>query len=332
MKTFLTGVKPTGTLNSGFHLGNYVSVIKPIKEFLKTSTGFLFLADVHALNEKPDPNVLTQNSAKMLATLFAFFKKEAESGKLAIYRQSAFPETFELSHLLTQFMPKGLLNRCHAYKAKIDAGQDVNLGLFIYPHLMATDILQLQPDIVPVGKDQLQHIEVTKELARVTNNFLCTEFFKIPEAFVQTEEVLLGVDGQRKMSKSYNNTIPVFENLTKIKKLVFSIPTNFKNVGEPKDFSESAVCSIYQALAEPEETEKLKEEMTQGIGWGEVKKALLDKITELTSNARPIYDELMSDNSKIFNLLNQSEPKVHSQIQKTLIDLKGALGCFTMNV
>lgn len=322
-QTYLTGVKPTGT----FHLGNFVSVIKPVKESLANKTGFLFLADVHALNVKPTPKDFNESSEKMLATLLAFFKSEVESGKLCIYRQSAIPETFEISHLLTQFMAMGLLNRCHAYKVKLQEGKECNLGLFLYPHLMAIDILQMNPDFVPIGPDQDQHLEIAKELARVTNNFLGKEFFKIPKGFIQNKEVLLGIDGIQKMSKSYNNIIPVFEEAKKLKKLIFSIPTNFKNVGEAKDFSESAVCSIYSALATEEEVRLLKIAMQEGIGWGNVKQALLDKVLEITEKPKKFYEELLENKEYMFELIKHSEEKAREKASNVLTNLKRELGC-----
>lgn len=323
-QTYLTGVKPTGT----FHLGNYVSVIKPVVEgFLENPTGFLFLADVHALNTKPTPKDFKNSSEKMLATLLAFFKDKVETGELLIYRQSAIPETFEISHLLTQFMAMGLLNRCHAYKVKIQEGKECNLGLFLYPHLMAVDILQMNPDFVPIGPDQDQHLEIAKELARVTNNFLGKEFFKVPKGFIQTKEVLLGVDGTQKMSKSYNNVIPIFEDIKRLKKLIFSIPTNFKNVGEAKDFSESAVCSIYKALATEKEISLLKIAMQEGIGWGNIKQMLFDKVLEITENPKQIYEELLKNKEYIFELIKPSEEKAREKAAYVLTNLKRELGC-----
>ena len=327
---FLSGIKPTGEM----HLGNYVSLVQPIRSFLDAGNiGYLFVADGHALTVRPEPTQLKVDTVKLLAGLISFFKRDIENSKLYIYMQSMFPEIFEMSYLLAPFCSVGLLNRCHTYKVMKQTNvqnckdPDYNINIFIklYPLLMASDILILDADIVPVGLDQMQHMEIAQEVARVCNNFLKKNILKVPQAHIQTEVVLPGLDG-RKMSKSYKNTIQVFEDPKRLKKLINSIPTNFKNVGEAKFHNESDVTEIYKYLATEEEFELLLDKMKSGIGWGEVKTELYNKILDLTKDAQLIYTDLVNNPLKISSIISTGEAHVRVQISNKLHKVKEALG------
>jgi tryptophanyl-tRNA synthetase len=335
---FLTGIKPSfsgkveDSIGGGFHLGNYVSTIKPIKDFLaEGNTGYVFIADAHALNMRPEPMSLNDNVKKMAKLLMAFFQDDIVAGKLRLYRQSMISETFELSFILSQFCAKGFLNRMHLNKSLQDDNKannrdidwGINAGHYFYPLLMAVDIVQLDAAVVPVGQDQLAHIEVAQAMARVANNFFKKDVLVVPNAHVQTEVVLPGIDG-RKMSKSYNNTIQLFENENKLKKLVYSIPTNAKNVGEPKFAGESDVTTIYKELATPVEYSALLDQMKEGMGWGDIKGLLFSKILEITKDAKKVYNELTDD--ALHYILTQNEHVVREKVSQKLQQVKTELG------
>ena len=329
-----TLVKPTGSFDQGFHLGNYISIIKPIKDFLKRNSStkiYLGLADAHALNECPDAALLQHNSNKMLKTLAAFFYKDIMDEKLILYKQSSIPETFELMFILSQFCSKGMLNRMHAYKARVDDNRahfrdpdyKINMGIFTYPILMAVDILQFDTTLVPVGIDQVQHLEVAAEIARIANNFCNDSLFTIPKPFVQLETVLPGTNGM-KMSKSYNNTIQIFEDESKLKKQIFSIATNSKNVGEAKFEDESDIIKLYKAFSSNEEYAELLSDLSSGIGWGEAKTLLFNTILSLRHSALTHYDTLTQES--IDNILYVCNSQVRSAVYTKLQSVKKALG------
>ena len=317
--SFLTGVKATGE----FHLGNYISSIYPIIEMSKNDKGYFFIADYHSLNNHPKPIDLKKNIRHIGSVLLSFFD---ENENIQIYRQSKIPEIFELTNILNCFCSKGLLNRAHAYKTCIDNNinnnkdQDfgINMGLYTYPVLMSADILIQNPDIVPVGIDQKQHIEIMQEIAKRINSFYKTEVFKIPRAFYQNEITLKGLDGQ-KMSKSYNNVIPLFSELNKIKKLVNSIPTNFKNVGEPKFENESTVTDIFKFISSENEYNDLLLDMSTGIGWGDIKHRLIEKIYNITKNIRPKYYEYLNNDVLFYSKLESIEENIR---KKTFYNLE----------
>ncbi|MDD5115035.1 MAG: tryptophan--tRNA ligase, partial [Methylobacter sp.] len=272
----LTGITTTGTP----HLGNYVGAIRPAIAASKNAntSPFYFLADYHALIKCQEPERVRQSSLEIAATWLAL---GLDTSNAVFYRQSDVPEIMELTWMLTCVTAKGLMNRAHAYKAAVaeneensDAGNDpdkgINMGLFSYPILMAADILMFNANKVPVGKDQIQHIEMARDIAARFNH-IYGEHFALPEAVVdENGATLAGLDG-RKMSKSYNNTIPLFEPEKKLRKLINKIKTNSLEPGEPKETEGCTLFSIYQAFATPVEVAEIRRRYAEGIAWGEMK-------------------------------------------------------------
>ncbi|MEC8483729.1 MAG: tryptophan--tRNA ligase, partial [Pseudomonadota bacterium] len=275
----LTGITTSGTP----HLGNYVGAIRPAIEASRRedTESFFFLADYHALIKCQDPERVKQSRLEIAATWLAC---GLDTDKATFYRQSDIPEISELNWLLTCVTGKGLMNRAHAYKASVDEnvnnGQDpdygVTMGLFCYPVLMAADILAFNANKVPVGRDQIQHIEMARDIAARFNH-LFGQHFVLPEAVVAEDDsaILKGLDG-RKMSKSYNNTIPLFDTEKKLKKGINKIVTNLLEPGEPKDPNGSTVFDIYKAFATEEQTAEMRQKFAEGIAWGEAKKELFE--------------------------------------------------------
>lgn len=279
----LTGITTSGTP----HLGNYVGAIRPA---IQASTAadaesFYFLADLHSLIKAQDP-ARTQRSTLEIAASWLACGLDPET--VWFYRQSDVPETTELLWLLTCVAGKGILNRAHAYKAAVDKnradGEDedagVTAGLFMYPVLMAADILIFNAHKVPVGRDQIQHIEMARDFAQRFNHVYGRDFFNLPEAVIDEQvSTLPGLDG-RKMSKSYGNTIPLFAPREELRKLVFSILTDSRAPGEAKDTQGSALFQLYQAFATPQETAAFAQDFADGIGWGDAKQQLFERIDQ----------------------------------------------------
>ena len=276
----LTGITTSGTP----HLGNYAGAIRPAVAASRQPgvESFYFLADYHALIKTTDPLRVQRSTLEIAATWIA---AGLDTDRVWFYRQSDIPEIPELTWLLTCVAGKGLLNRAHAYKAAVDRntaeGVDpdagVNMGLYMYPVLMAADILMFKAHSVPVGRDQIQHIEMARDMAGSFNH-LYGEHFVLPEAAIDASVATLpGLDG-RKMSKSYDNTIPLFAPTAELKKLIFSIVTDSKAPGEPKDADGSALFQLYQAFSTAEETRAMRTAFDEGIAWGEAKQALFERI------------------------------------------------------
>lgn len=322
---FLTGVKATGE----FHLGNYISSIKPIIEMSKNNNGYFFIADYHSLNGHPQSNLLKNNIRHIGSVILSFFDTNSN---IKIYRQSKIPQIFELNTILSCFCSKGLLNRSHAYKSLVDKNRQnnkdddykINMGLYSYPILMSSDILIQNCDIIPVGIDQKQHIEIMIEIAQRINSFYKKDIFKIPQGYYQSEVTLKGLDG-RKMSKSYNNVIPLFEEPKKIKKLINSIPTNFKNVGELKFENESDVTEIYKHISTQVEYDILLEKMKEGIGWGDVKFELYNSIINITKDIRDKYNEYMNNDFLYYDILEKNEYLVKKESEEKLNKIKNSI-------
>lgn len=297
----LTGITTSGTP----HLGNYVGAIRPAvaSSHRADVEGFYFLADYHALIKVADPARVQRSTLEIAATWLAC---GLEPDKVWFYRQSDVPETTELTWLLTCVAGKGILNRAHAYKASVDknreAGEDddagITAGLFMYPVLMAADILLFNARKVPVGRDQIQHIEMARDIAQRFNHLYGgtagQEYFVLPEAAIEEQVATLpGLDG-RKMSKSYDNTIPLFCPREQLEKLIYSIVTDSRAPGEPKDAEASHVFQLYQAFAGPEETAAMRQAFTDGIGWGEAKQALFERVDAEIAPLREKYQALMA--------------------------------------
>ncbi|WYQ55268.1 tryptophan--tRNA ligase [Bacillus sp. FSL W7-1282] len=326
-KRSLTGIKPTGEV----HLGNYIGAIKPALTFAKQPglESFYFIANAHGLTKITDSEEMRQLTRGIAATWLAL---GLDPDKSVFYRQSDVPEVFELSWLLACMAPKGLLNRAHAYKAAVDenkaAGKEadagVNMGLFTYPILMAADILLFQPDVVPVGRDQIQHIEIARDVARQFNHIF-GDVFKLPRVHIEEKvAVLPGLDG-RKMSKSYGNTIPLFSEANELQRLVNRIKTDSLPPEAPKDPQTSNLFTLYKEFAEPRQVEAMRIRFGEGIGWGEVKKELYWAIDEFMSEPRRRYNELLAS-PEVDRLLAEGAERARAYSQPFLQEIKKAVG------
>jgi tryptophanyl-tRNA synthetase len=297
----------TGITTSGIpHLGNYVGAIRPAvaASRMPGNENFYFLADMHALIKVQDPAKVQRSTLEIAASWLAC-GLEPDNDRVWFYRQSDIIETSELTWFLTCVAGKGILNRAHAYKAAVDKnradGEDddfgITAGLFMYPVLMAADIVIFGANRVPVGRDQIQHIEMARDFAQRFNH-LYGDHLVLPEAVVEEHVATLpGLDG-RKMSKSYDNTIPLFCSREQLKKLIFSIVTDSRAPGDPKDTDGSALFQLYQAFASAEETAAMRGAYAQGIGWGDAKQQLFERIDAELAPMRERYEALMAAGSR----------------------------------
>lgn len=324
----LTGITTTGTP----HLGNYVGAIRPaISASLDSDNlSFYFLADYHALIKCRDPELIQQSTREVAATWLA---TGLDPDKVIFYRQSDVPEIPELCWLLNCMAAKGLMNRAHAYKAAVaanlEASEDpdfgITLGLYSYPVLMAADILMFNANQVPVGSDQIQHVEMARDIAARFNHHY-GDHFVMPEAAVdKSVAVLQGLDG-RKMSKSYNNTIPLFLGEKQLKKHINKIKTNLLEPGEPKDPDDSTVFQLWQAFANEEQTAEMRKEFASGIAWGEAKRRLFELINSELAEARDKYHSLMERPQDIEDTLLAGAEKARQISVPFLKQLREAMG------
>ncbi|RYY04376.1 MAG: tryptophan--tRNA ligase [Gammaproteobacteria bacterium] len=324
----LTGITTTGTP----HLGNYVGAIRPAIEASERADvqSFYFLADFHALIKCHDPALVHQSTREIAATWLAL---GLNTDNAIFYRQSDVPEIPELCWMLTCMAAKGLMNRAHAYKASVDAnlaaGDDADLGitmgLYSYPILMAADILMFNAHKVPVGKDQIQHIEMARDIAARFNHHY-GEHFVLPEALVdENVAVLQGLDG-RKMSKSYGNTIPLFLPEKQLKKSINKIVTNLLEPRQPKDADTSTVFQIWQAFATAEQTAQMRQAFSEGIAWGEAKKQLFELINDKVGDAREKYEALMANPKHIEEVLQIGAEKARAHSKPLLEKVRAAVG------
>ncbi|MBN8441898.1 MAG: tryptophan--tRNA ligase [Thauera sp.] len=324
----LTGITPSGTP----HLGNYAGAIRPAIAASRQSgvESFYFLADYHALIKTTDPARVQRSTLEISASWLA---AGLDTERVWFYRQSDIPEIPELTWLLACVAGKGLLNRAHAYKAAVDknvaAAEDpdagVNMGLFMYPVLMAADILMFKSHKVPVGRDQIQHIEMARDMA-ASFNHLYGEHFVLPEAEVDASVATLpGLDG-RKMSKSYDNTIPLFAPAAELKRLIFSIVTDSRAPGEPKETEGSALFQLYQAFATAEETRAMRTAFDDGIAWGEAKQALFERIDAAVSPMREKYEALIAEPHVIERHLQEGAEKARAIATPFMAELRHAVG------
>jgi tryptophanyl-tRNA synthetase len=328
----LTGITTTGTP----HLGNYVGAIRPAIAASKDSSldSFFFLADYHALIKCQDPQLVRQSSREIAATWLAL---GLDTDNALFYRQSDIPEIPELTWVLCCNAAKGLMNRAHAYKAAVqaneEAGEDpdfgITMGLFNYPVLMAADILMFNASHVPVGRDQVQHLEMARDIAqRFNHNF--DEVFTLPEAVVDDSvAVLQGLDG-RKMSKSYHNTIPLFQTEKQLRKSINKIKTNLLEPGEPKDPDDSTVFQVWAAFASPGETQRMRREFENGIAWGEAKKQLFELVNGELAAARERYERLMDDPGHIEAVLKQGAEWAREYSVPLMQKVRAAVGIGAM--
>lgn len=325
----LTGITTTGTP----HLGNYAGAIRPAIAASKDANvrPFYFLADYHALIKCQQPELVRQSSREIAATWLAL---GLDTTNAVFYRQSDVPEILELTWMLTCVTAKGLMNRAHAYKAAVaendeagsgDPDKGITMGLFSYPVLMAADILMFNAHKVPVGKDQIQHIEMARDIAGRFNHVF-GEHFVLPEAVVdENAATLLGLDG-RKMSKSYNNTIPLFAAEKKLRKLINKIKTNSLEPGEPKQTQGCTLFAIYQAFATPHEVDLIAKRYAEGIGWGEMKQVLFEKVNSEIEASRERYEALLQSPEHIEEQLQEGAAKARAISTPFLQQLRKAVG------
>jgi tryptophanyl-tRNA synthetase len=327
-KRVLTGITTSGTP----HLGNYVGAIRPAIEASQNADyeSFFFLADYHALIKNQDPLLVRQSTLEIAAAWLAL---GLDPDKVVFYRQSDIPEIPELTWFLTCMSAKGLMNRAHAYKASvqanIDEGEDednaITMGLFSYPILMAADILMFKADTIPVGRDQIQHVEMARDIAQRFNHHY-GEHFVLPSAQIDDDVAILqGLDG-RKMSKSYNNTIPLFLAEKPLKKHINKIKTNLLEPGEAKDPDTSSVFQIWQAFANKEQTAEMREQFAAGIAWGEAKKELFELINKQLSEPRERYEQLIANPSEVETVLLQGAEKARLQSSQFIAEIRQAVG------
>jgi len=326
--TVLTGITTTGTP----HLGNYVGAIKPAIQASRNPDvrSYYFLADYHALVKNSDPQRIKQSTLEIAATWLAL---GLDTDTAVFYRQSDIPEIPELTWMLTCVTAKGLMNRAHAYKTavqdNVDAGEDadlaINMGLFCYPILMSADILMFNAQRVPVGRDQVQHLEMARDIAQRFNH-LFGEHFVLPEAVVDEHvAVLPGQDG-RKMSKSYNNTIPLWLPQNQLRKAIMKIVTNSLQPGQPKDTADSTLYSLYSAFAAAEQRASMQQAFADGIGWGDAKQQTFELIDGELAAARERYQELIARPDQIEEILQAGAGRARNFARPFMARLRQAVG------
>lgn len=325
MSTLLTGITTSGTP----HLGNYVGAIKPSIEKSKDfNKNFLFLADYHSLIKNQDPELTFKSSLKIAA---AWIACGINFEKVNFYRQSSIPQILELNWILSTITPKGILNRAHAYKAAVDVNDKtdpdsgINAGLFNYPILMAADILLFDADFVPVGSDQKQHIEMTRDIAGRFNNSYA-ETFTLPEPIISTDIPLLpGLDG-RKMSKSYNNFIELFSSEKKLQKSLNQIVTDSLLPGDPKSTKDSILFDYFSAFLKKERLDSIKKLFEDGTGWGDLKKMLFDIINDELSPLRDKYENLINNPNTIEEILIEGEKQAIIHAENKIKEVRETVG------
>jgi tryptophanyl-tRNA synthetase len=319
MVRYLTGFQPTGAL----HVGNYFGALRPAIELQEKGEAFYFIADFHALTTVRDPAVLREHVRGVAIDSLAC---GLDPAKACFFRQSDVPAVTELTWILSTVTPMGLLERSHSYKDKISHGITPSHALFAYPVLMAADILLYESDVVPVGKDQKQHLEITRDLA-IKFNEVYGEVFKLPEPSIRDDvATILGLDGQ-KMSKSYGNTIELFLPEKILRKKIMSIVTDSTPVEAPKDPTDSAIMSLYKLLAAPQLVTTMENEFRAGgIGYGEFKKRLFEVIWESFAPMRQRRAELEADPGYVDQVLAHGASRAQAVAQQTMAKVRRAVG------
>ncbi|MBT6209935.1 MAG: tryptophan--tRNA ligase [Woeseia sp.] len=325
----LTGITTTGTP----HIGNYVGAIRPSVESSKDHSrdNFFFLADYHSLAKAEDPDRIHRSGLEVAATWLAC---GMDTDNACFYRQSDIPEIPELTWILNGVTAKGLMNRAHSYKAQVQANEEngssdpdkgIIMALYNYPILMAADILMFKANKVPVGRDQKQHMEMTRDIAQRFNHRY-GDILVLPEADIDDNTaVLSGLDG-RKMSKSYNNIIPLFAPEKKFRKLIMKIKTNSLEPGEPKGTEGSTLFEIYRAFATEDETKAVEKLYADGIAWGEMKQMLFEYINDHIKPAREKYESLIADPSIVEKELQRGAEKAREISKPYLAEIRHAIG------
>jgi len=318
-KRSLSGIKPTGTP----HLGNYLGMIKPAIKMQATHQTFYFIADYHALTNIREPQSLKEYTYDLTAT-FASLGMEFENH--AFFRQSDIPEVTELTWFLACLTSKGLMERAHAFKDASAKGQDVNMGLFSYPILMASDILIYDSHVVPVGKDQKQHLEITRDLA-IRFNHIYGDTLVVPEAIIEDQvAVIPGLDGQ-KMSKSYNNIIPLFESEKKLRKAIMKIETDSLSVEDVKDPETCNVFQLYQCFANETEQQALAEQyQAGGMGYGLAKQMCFEAIWDELKEASEHYQKIREDHAHLEGILEAGRDKARMVAREVVDRVRNRVG------
>jgi tryptophanyl-tRNA synthetase len=327
-KRVLTGIKPTGAP----HVGNLLGAIRPALRLADQGLDAMyFIADYHALIDEHDAKALARQTHEVAATWLAM---GLDPAKVIFYRQSDIPEIMELAWIFNCFTPKGWMNKAHAYKAAVDrnrekgndADEDVNMGLYGYPVLMAADIVAFDIDLVPVGKDQVQHVEIARDIAQRMNHHYKAEILRLPQAKLEENAAIVpGLDG-RKMSKSYDNTIPLFATGKELKKIINRIVTDSTPPEVPKDPEASTIFQIFKAVASPEESAALADRYRSGIGWGDAKNALYEMLEKALAEPRVKFAELMANPKTVDSLLAEGATKARAVARKTLDRVRTAIG------
>jgi tryptophanyl-tRNA synthetase len=315
----LSGIQASGVL----HIGNYFGMMRPAVALQAEGEAFYFIADYHALTTVRDPKALRENTRRVALDFLAC---GLDPERAALFRQSDVPEVTELAWILSTVAPMGLLERSHSYKDKLARGMLPSVGLFNYPVLMAADILIYDSDIVPVGKDQKQHIEITRDLA-VKMNETFGQVFKLPEARIQARtQVVPGIDGQ-KMSKSYGNNIDIFGAEKETRKRVMSVVTDSTPVEAPKDPLNSTIFHLYSLVASKNEVGEMQERFLKGgTGYGDFKKQLFEKLWEYFAPMRKRRAEILADKSYIDNVLTRGAQRANEIADKVMKRVRSAVG------
>ncbi len=315
----LSGIQPSGIL----HIGNYFGMMRPAIALQAEGEAFYFIADYHALTSLKDRAMLRENGRRVAIDFLAC---GLDPERAALFRQSDVPQVTELAWILSSIAPMGLLERAHSYKDKIARGVSASAGLFTYPVLMAADILIYDSDIVPVGKDQKQHIEITRDLAGKMNERF-GEIFKLPESRIQkATETVPGIDGQ-KMSKSYGNTVDIFGDEKDVRKQVMSIVTDSSPVEVPKDPETSTIFQLYSLFATNEETAAMRDAFRRGgTGYGDFKKQLFAKLWDYFEPMRKGREEILRDKSYIDNVLSRGAKRANEIADKVMARVREAVG------
>ena len=326
---YLTGITTTGTP----HIGNYVGAIRPGIAASKDGDkqNFYFLADLHALAKAEDPEKIARSTLEIAASWLAL---GLDTSNAIFYRQSDIPEIPQLTWILTAMTAKGLMNRAHSYKAAVQANEEsgsndpdkgVTMALYSYPILMAADILMFKSSKVPVGRDQKQHVEMARDIAGRFNHHY-GELFTLPEPVIDDNTATLtGLDG-RKMSKSYNNTIPLFAEEKKLRKLIMKIKTNSLEPGEPKETEGSTLYDIYRSFATPDEVRDIERRYAEGIAWGEMKQVLFEYVNEHIKPAREEYRRLLDDPAVVEQELQKGATRARELSVPFLGEIRHAVG------
>jgi tryptophanyl-tRNA synthetase len=321
----LSGIQPSGAL----HIGNYFGMMKPAIALQAEGEAFYFIADYHALTSVRDPEALRENSQRVALDFLAC---GLDPERAALFRHSDVPQVTELAWILSTVAPMGLLERATSYKDKLARGLAATVGLFDYPVLMAADILIYDSDVVPVGKDQKQHIEITRDLAvKMNETFGQSEpdgrIFKLPEARIQAAtETVPGIDGQ-KMSKSYGNNIDIFSDEKEMRKRVMSIVTDSMPVEALKDPAKSTIFKLYSLVASKDEIATMREQFLKGgTGYGDFKKQLFEKLWEYFTPMRKRREEILADKSYIDNVLEKGASRANEIADQVMKRVRKAVG------